>query len=306
MTAAGWALLVVSGALFATRYSRSRLQPLVVAATFAYAALVPASLAVLVFALTRSSWWTLAAVVLIIELAIELRPWLRRPTHGEPVLTLLTANVWFGKGEPESILSVARERDADVIALQEITHDLVAGLTAAGIDSEYPHSLVAAGPKWTGAALWSRYPLRDMVISHRWTLNRVTATVTLGAEESAHDPRITSVHIHAPWPGSPDPWLEQLTEVRHDFAEATGPTIVAGDFNATLDHAAFRSVLTEATDATVAARAWTTRTWPTHLPVPRLISIDHVLLRGLSASSVHVDPIAGADHAAVTATVVSR
>jgi len=38
MVAAGWALLAASVALFATRYSRSPRQPLVVAATFAYGA----------------------------------------------------------------------------------------------------------------------------------------------------------------------------------------------------------------------------------------------------------------------------
>ena len=305
MTAAGWALLAASVAVFATRYPRTRWQPLVVAATFAYGAILPASLALLLFVLSGTPWWAIAAAVLVAEVAVELRPWLRRRGRGNPVLIVLTANVWFGQGQPESLLSVARARDADVIALQEITHDLVAALREAGIDSEYPHSVVAAGPRWTGAALWSRRPLRDPVTAHRGTLKRVTATVTVGQDESPDDPRITSVHIHAPWPGAPGPWLEQLDEVRHDFADATGPTIVAGDFNATLDHAAFRSVLTEATDAAVAAGAWATRTWPTHLPGPRLIAIDHVLLRGLSASSVHVDRIPGADHAALTATVVS-
>ena len=64
------------------------------------------------------------------------------------------------------------------------------------------------------------------------------------------------------------------------------PLILAGDYNATWDHAYFRRVLRDATDATVAAGAWTTRTWPTHLHIPCVIAIDHVLLKRLSASKV--------------------
>ncbi len=300
----GWAVLGLSTLLFATRFLTSHWQPLVVAATFAYFAVPGAVLGSLLLVAGGSAGWVPGLLLAAVMATAEARPWLHRRPAGEHLLTVLTANVWCGRGDPAAVLALARDHDVDVIALQETTAEFVAGLEKAGVSALFPHAVVAAAPDWEGAGVWSRRPLRDEVVARRGTLYRVEATVRLGASESPDDPTVMSVHVHAPWPGPPGPWHEQLEELRTRFRDATRPLVVAGDFNATLDHARFRRLLQQATDAAVSARAWTTRTWPAHLPGPLLIAIDHVVVRGLSASQVTAHHIPGADHLAVIATVI--
>jgi endonuclease/exonuclease/phosphatase family metal-dependent hydrolase len=80
--------------------------------------------------------------------------------------------------------------------------------------------------------------------------------------------------------------------------------VLAGDFNATLDHALFRSVLRLGyADAALQAGNALAPTWG---PAGRLalITIDHVLVDrrcAVLASSVHAVP--GSDHRAVFAEV---
>ena len=82
------------------------------------------------------------------------------------------------------------------------------------------------------------------------------------------------------------------------------PTVVAGDFNATPDHAAFRDVLRRGyVDAAIQTGESLTRTWGRPGKDPWL-TLDHVLAsRGCAvlACSVHVIP--GSDHRAVYAEI---
>ena len=82
------------------------------------------------------------------------------------------------------------------------------------------------------------------------------------------------------------------------------PRVLAGDFNATLDHAPLRGVLR--LGYADAARAVGNALAPTWGPLgrPALITIDHVLVDrrcAVLASSVHVIP--GTDHRAVYAEI---
>jgi endonuclease/exonuclease/phosphatase family metal-dependent hydrolase len=82
--------------------------------------------------------------------------------------------------------------------------------------------------------------------------------------------------------------------------------VLAGDFNASLDHAAMRRVLrrgyTDAARAAGRALAWT---WaPLAFRFPRL-TIDHVLVDPrITVAGVDVVPVAGSDHRAVVAELV--
>ena len=300
---AGWALIGAGVLLVASRFPRSAWQPHVVAATFAGYAPLPLVLGTLVLATTGGPWPAGGALVLAV-LALQVAPRLRRRHPGPPVLTVLTANIWCGRGDGAAIVGLVRSRRVDVVALQELTDEALAALEAAGLDRVLPHRVVAPAPDWEGAGLWSRFPLRDAVVERRGTLYRVSAVVCVDGQPSATDPRVTSVHIHAPWPGPPRPWVEQLEEVRETLATRGRPLIVAGDFNATTGHAQFRRLLTVGEDAAISARPRAIRTWPQHLPVPALIALDHVLLGGLSADLVSTHEVPGSDHRAVIARVV--
>jgi endonuclease/exonuclease/phosphatase (EEP) superfamily protein YafD len=82
--------------------------------------------------------------------------------------------------------------------------------------------------------------------------------------------------------------------------------VLAGDFNATLDHAALRSVLRRGyTDAAAAAGRALSWTWrPLRLRFPRL-TLDHVLVDPrVTVAGVEVVAVRGSDHRAVVAELV--
>ncbi|MBE2997876.1 endonuclease/exonuclease/phosphatase family protein [Nocardiopsis sp. HNM0947] len=115
---------------------------------------------------------------------------------------------------------------------------------------------------------------------------------------------VTSGH---PVPPVAPSGIERWTYETASLPEADdgGPLrIVAGDFNATLDHAALRDLLASGyVDAAAETGNGLEPTWPNGRPSPPL-TIDHVLVDGtasVDATSVHDAP--GSDHRAVLATL---
>ena len=82
--------------------------------------------------------------------------------------------------------------------------------------------------------------------------------------------------------------------------------ILAGDFNATLDHAELRRLIDSGyVDAAAEVGAGLRATWPNARRLPPPVTIDHVLAdarAGVQEFSVH--PIPGTDHRAVFAELV--
>jgi endonuclease/exonuclease/phosphatase (EEP) superfamily protein YafD len=98
--------------------------------------------------------------------------------------------------------------------------------------------------------------------------------------------------------------------LRDTVRHVEGPLVVAGDFNATLDHEPMRRLLrTGLRDAARQANSGWQPTWPGAtdaagaLPIGvRLIALDHVLAdRYYSAISTSTYPIARSDHRALVA-----
>lgn len=302
-----WILLLAVLVSLVSRRLTVASQTLIIVATFAPYFVFVALVAALLFALAGSPVGVVIAAVLAVSVAaVHARPLVAgpRPAAEPGLLTVMSSNILVGRGDPARILEAARSSDVDVLALQEVTPEAVEALQAAGIDAAYPYSLLAPAPLWNGVALWSRYPLREPRIEVFGELLRVEAVLGLDAEHPDEDPSVISLHIHAPWPAPPQPWLDQLAGLRTDLLARTRPVIAMGDFNATFDHRPFRDLLAECcTDAAVTARAWWRPTYPSFRLVPPLITIDHVLMRGLRASRVSTARIAGSDHLAVIATL---
>ncbi|MFD0429840.1 endonuclease/exonuclease/phosphatase family protein [Streptomyces zhihengii] len=81
-----------------------------------------------------------------------------------------------------------------------------------------------------------------------------------------------------------------------------GPALIAGDFNATGDHAAFRRILDRGRlrDAAALAGAGRTPSWPARLPRPLGAQIDHVLVgEAFSVRSARFLDLPGTDHRAL-------
>ena len=132
-----------------------------------------------------------------------------------------------------------------------------------------------------------------------------------GAELNGHRrPTILGVHTHAPVPGSMEEWLASVEVVVGQCRGAgsdgagQGPEpglVIAGDFNATLDHAPMKD-LGGCADAALETGIGGVSTWPTSSHTTLLGSpIDHVLADSAtwSARSASVLALSGSDHRAL-------
>jgi endonuclease/exonuclease/phosphatase (EEP) superfamily protein YafD len=117
---------------------------------------------------------------------------------------------------------------------------------------------------------------------------------------------VESVHPLAPYAHEALPdWRAGLRA--QPPAEPGGrPRILAGDFNATLDHALLRRLLaTGYVDAAASTGAGLVGTWGPYDgdPIPP-VTIDHVLVdRRIGVRDAVVRPLPGSDHRAVVATL---
>jgi endonuclease/exonuclease/phosphatase family metal-dependent hydrolase len=290
-------------------------------AALAPAAIVPAALAVALAAVTV--WWlaVLAALPLAALVIFQL-PWSGRlRSHGTAKgmakrarragtvpsglrLQVLTVNAQGGAADPARLVSVVRENDVDVLAIQELTPHMVSRLARAGIAQLLPFSHLDPRPGSPGTGLWARWPLTPLP---------PLPGLTAAAPQASVDPAggravtVTAVHTIAPLAGHAYMWRRELAQVARALTAVDGPQVIAGDFNASRDHRSFREILAagfvDCADASL-RRRWLGFTWPAdggRLPVMRL---DHVLVpRTATVHSTRAIRLPQTDHLAVLATI---
>jgi endonuclease/exonuclease/phosphatase (EEP) superfamily protein YafD len=118
------------------------------------------------------------------------------------------------------------------------------------------------------------------------------------------DMRFVAFHSVAPVPGSVPQWNADLALLSR-WCAGPSPAVVAGDFNATLDHSALRTGTTGCEDAAAQRGSGLLPTWG---PSPQLRpygpQIDHVFTtEGITAETFDVYDVAGSDHRAVMTTL---
>ncbi|MFC8436474.1 endonuclease/exonuclease/phosphatase family protein [Streptomyces sp. NPDC057253] len=260
--------------------------------------LAPTALGVALALLAR--WWpgALWAAVVLGLLAWFIAPYGK---GGEPdgrvlaSLEVLTSNVEFGHATDALVAAVRRE-EPDVVFVVECEYGCSATLrgTLAG---EYPYRRSVEGPGSAGSVILSRFPLR--------AAPAIQATMGMPgavADVRGHAVRLQLAHPMPPLPGQLDVWREELGRLR-DFGAAAGsePTVLAGDFNASQDHAAFRAILdTGLRDAARLAGSDRTPTWPARTAPAIGTQIDHVLVSAaFSASDARFLDLTDTDHRAL-------
>jgi endonuclease/exonuclease/phosphatase (EEP) superfamily protein YafD len=215
-----------------------------------------------------------------------------------PRLRVLTSNLRYGHASAESLVALVRSTRADVLSLQELTPEAVRALDAAGLGEVMPHYVLHAAAGGDGTGLYSRLPLDEAPSPEGTSFTMVAAR--------AH-PRggpvvgLVAVHPSAPVRHGIQFWRRDLRAL--PAAGGSPLLILAGDFNATLDHAELRRLIdTGYEDAAAQLGAGLTPTWPEGRRIPPPVTIDHVLADercGFRAVSVHTIP--GTDHRAVYA-----
>ncbi len=263
--------------------------------------LAPAALGLGIALLAR--WWTgvVWAVVVIGLLAWFMEPYGKISEPGGAAvasLRVLSSNVEFGQATDSLVATVRRERP-DLVFIQECEYTCDAALKQA-LDADYPHRQAVEGGGSAGSVLLSRFPLEGT--------EGIPGTMGMPgavADVRGRAVRLQLAHPMPPLPGQVDVWRRELGALR-DFAagRAKSPTIMAGDFNASQDHAAFRRILdTGLRDAARLTGSDRTPTWParTARTTPALgTQIDHVLVSAdFAARQTRFLDLAGTDHRAL-------
>lgn len=226
----------------------------------------------------------------------------RQPPAAGPVLRVVTANLLVGRAVADEVVELARRQRAHVLFVQELTDDAEAGLQRAGLGELLPHRVTQQVLNGSRASIYARYPLRGASPAAPPPAARCAARLDLPSGQC-----VQLVCIHAatpkhPWfRGATARWRRQLSALP---APGNSPRILAGDFNATLDHAQFRQLLRRGyADAASQAGNGLSLTWG---PRPgrrlTLLAIDHVLIdRRCAVLTTSVHWLTGSDHRALYA-----
>ncbi len=225
-----------------------------------------------------------------------------QPAARGPKLRVLTFNAYFGLADAKVVVERVRQLDADVLMLQELTEDAVTRLKLAGLDDLLPYTQLELRGGSHGSGIYSRFPLREGPYMPPTLMAQPTALAELPGGGSVE---LVCVHPCAPglrrWGGAAQ-WRQELAVLP---PPGERPRVLAGDFNATLDHAAFRDVLSLGyADAGRQSGQALVPTWGVPGKNRAVLTLDHVLVDRRSAVlgySVHVIP--DSDHRAVFAEV---
>jgi endonuclease/exonuclease/phosphatase (EEP) superfamily protein YafD len=216
-------------------------------------------------------------------------------------ITLVTANVLVHNDQFAALVRRLLDERADVLLLQEVTPAHAAVLDE--LIRVRPTLRLLAEPRedYSGWAIVTRlpvtsigridvpgWPIASAVLEHPLTPIRVV-NVHTPAPQSTHDQSI---------------WEVQLSALA-GFSDLTVPTVLAGDFNATNDHRAFRRLLTGGfADAFErVGRGWGA-TWPAHRFVVPVLRLDHVLVdQALEVTALEEFGLHGSDHRGLRAVL---
>ncbi len=221
------------------------------------------------------------------------------PADGSTTVTVMTVNLHYGNGDADQIVAAVRAHDVDVLATEELTNPAVDALRDAGIDDALPFAALKPGGD-RGNGVWSRHPVVELATPDDF----VNEPVAVRMEVAGQDLFVAAVHPTSPYPDGADEWSREMGLLADWLHEIDDRAIVAGDFNATLDHRQFRDVLAAGfADAAAQVGAGWLPTYPANRRrIPLLITIDHVLANdGIVATDVTRVDIADTDHAALVA-----
>ncbi|RSO46561.1 hypothetical protein DMH15_07235 [Streptomyces sp. WAC 06725] len=205
---------------------------------------------------------------------------------------VLTFNVGGDRTAPAEVARQVIGTGADVVALEKVPASAMPAYERA-LGAVYPHHVTA-----NTLGLWSRYPVRgtaSLNLGGAWPHAVRALVATPGGDTAVYAVRLPSVRVRADAGFTVDARDRSAAElagrVREDRAARV---VVLGDLNGSLRDRGLAPLARQLAAAQREAGRGPGFTWPAAFP---LVRIDHVLLRGLTAtgSTVLADHL-GSDH----------
>lgn len=254
-------------------------------------------------------WWMLlpTGVALVVALTLAVPGFFAHTSPGErPDLTVLEANLDYGRADAGQLMDAVRAHNVDVLVATELTPDAEQALAGAGADRWFRHRVGAPRPRnFTGTMVYSRYPVTEVKGTTAAEEHTPSLQPELVVNVSGTPVRVKAAHPMAPLAGDTDLWRAGLRAL-YDWRlrQPRGERfLIAGDFNASRGHPAFRALADGLDDAQRTAGLGWVRTWPfVGHRVPPYVALDHLLSSGLAVIDAGQVAIHGTDHALVWAS----
>jgi endonuclease/exonuclease/phosphatase (EEP) superfamily protein YafD len=263
-----------------------------------YAVLALALLPLALAARARASAALLAALALVHGWALE-DLWLGEaggPAASGVPLRIASANVLNANPTPERVLDFVRRSGADVVVLVDARGKRWRGVLRA-IGKGYPYRAPAGWQAGAPVILFSRRPIARNTVIHPPAGRRPYLAADLVTGEG----RLAVVGVHPSSPSPRDPTDSHARNLQLDHLArlvegATGPVVLAGDFNTTRWSPYFEDFvatagLRNAADGRGYVATWPSWFWPLQIP------IDHILVKGtIAVEGLRRGPPIGSDH----------
>ncbi|KQP01551.1 endonuclease/exonuclease/phosphatase family protein [Leifsonia sp. Leaf264] len=240
------------------------------------------------------------------------------PSTKAQTITVLSWNTLGGSPGADEVARLALDRGADIVSLPETTDAFATEVAELMRDG--------GSPMWAlGLSFSEIYEARSTAVLISPDLgeysvesaggtgppgNTNVSPTVVATPDSGDGPTIVAVHAVSPLRGEMTNWRSDLDWLAAQCA-AGSDVIMAGDFNATIDHMIGRGTdggdLGACRDAAAANGAAALGTWPSDIPLLLGAPIDHVMTTdGWTATSFEVitslDSL-GSDHRPIVSTL---
>ena len=255
-----------------------------------------------VFTFLRHYIYIGSLVVAVIFNATFVLPWYfaeSATVAGEP-LKLLHANVYSSNTEYERLIDLVAVENPDMIFLQEVTPEWVAG--TASLLQDFPYAYAEPRHGSFGIAAFSRIPFDSIkhIESPPLGYPTILATITINGKQLSI---ISSHPINPLGRRMYDARNEQLQSIAGLVEQLAGEVILLGDLNASVWDIHLRQLEDSTILRNVREGFGVLPSWPTFLPFA-MIPIDHALVsKGIAVTDVRTGQKIGSDHLPLVVTL---
>ncbi|MEM7229526.1 MAG: endonuclease/exonuclease/phosphatase family protein [Planctomycetota bacterium] len=218
----------------------------------------------------------------------------------EQVVRVFLSNVLGWNHETQAMLEQIRDEDPDIIVIQEYRNHWEDALATLADRWPYAHGRLRSDA--FGMLVLSKTPFDAEVRMFGVKEDSVVGTLTL------HGESVSFLAIHPKPPKSRATSNRRdllLRNVREHIGQPDGPTIVAGDFNATMWSAPYQRFVRDTGLRNARQGFGVLPTWPSQLPVVMRIPIDHVLVtRDITVADFRIGDACGSDHLPVIVDLI--